>query len=88
MTIGRTALGINKTDGRHEERANRVRRCVAASLSDNGGQPSRISCQDLPKALCGRSSVTFDLRQCDQHPQGRPERGGPYLEEIPRPRLS
>ena len=51
MTIGRTALGINKTDGRHEERANRVRRCVAASLSDNGGQPYRISCQDLPKAL-------------------------------------
>ena len=50
-TIGRTALGINKTDGRHEERANRVRRCVVASLSDNGGQPSRISCQDLPKAL-------------------------------------
>ena len=42
-------------------------------------------CQET---LCDRSSVTFDLRQCDQHPQGRPERGGPYLEKIPCPRLS
>ena len=42
-------------------------------------------CQET---LCDRSSVTFDLRQCDQHPQGRLERGGPYLEQIPCPRLS
>ena len=40
------------------------------------------------ETLCNRSSVTCDLRQCDQHPQGKPERAGPYLEEIPCPRLS
>ena len=28
MTLGRTIRGINKTEGRHDERANRVRRCA------------------------------------------------------------
>ena len=36
MTPVRSKLGINKTDGLHEERANQPHRCVAASLSDDG----------------------------------------------------
>ena len=33
MTLGRTTLGINKTDCRHDERADQVRRCVTAEPS-------------------------------------------------------
>ena len=43
MSIGRSTLGINKTVGRHEERANQVHRCVAAAISDDGGQLSHVS---------------------------------------------
>ena len=43
MTIVRTNAGINKTAGRHEERANQVDRCVAAGISDDGGQLSHVS---------------------------------------------
>ena len=38
--IERTTAGINKLEGRHDERANQVREYVAAGLSDDGdGQP-------------------------------------------------
>ena len=38
--IERTTAGINKPEGRHDERANQVREYVAAGLSDDGdGQP-------------------------------------------------
>ena len=43
MTLGRTTAGINKTDGRHDEIPNQVRRCVAASPSDDGGQFSNFA---------------------------------------------
>ena len=38
----RTTAGINKADRRDEERANRLHRCVAAGISDDGGQLSRF----------------------------------------------
>ena len=46
MTIGRTTAGINNTDCRYGERVDQVRRCVAASLSDDGVQLARISWLD------------------------------------------
>ncbi len=51
MTIGRTAASINKMEGRHDERPKQVRRCVAAGLADDAGQPSRISWLNLPRDL-------------------------------------
>ena len=42
VPIGLTAWSINKTDGRHEERANQVHRCVAAGPADGAGQLSNF----------------------------------------------
>ena len=38
MTIGRTKWGINKGRAPAHRTANQLHRCVAASLSDDGGQ--------------------------------------------------
>ena len=89
MTLVRTNESINRAEAvgtthgqiRFSDALRRVLPTRLTSYLEFGG---RI-CQET---LCDRSSVTFDLRQCDQHPQGKPERGGPYLEKIPCPRLS
>ena len=51
MTLGRTTAGINKGRMPAHRTANQLHRCVAASLSDDGGQLSRISWLDLPGDL-------------------------------------
>ena len=51
MTIMRSTSGINNADGRHDERANRVHRCVAAGLADEADQLSLISWLDPPGGL-------------------------------------
>ena len=43
MTFERITAGINKTDRRHDERADQVRRCVTAGISNGAGQLSPIS---------------------------------------------
>ena len=43
MNIMRSKSGINKAEGRHDESPNQVRRCVAASPSDDGGQFSHFA---------------------------------------------
>ena len=63
MTPVRSKSGINKTDGRHEERANRVRRCVAASPSDDVVSYLEFGGRICQETLCDRSSVTLDVRQ-------------------------
>ena len=63
MILERTAASVNKTDGRHEERANRVRRCVAAVLPDESYQLSRISMLDRPRNLVRPNVGNICLRQ-------------------------
>ena len=73
MTLGRTTAGINNTDCRYGERVDQVRRCVAASLSDDGVQLARISWLDPDPGTAEEETLrdpgwkfmeTFDLRQC------------------------
>ena len=51
MTTVRTMTGINKAEGRHDERPKQVCRCVVISLADDAGQLSRMSWLDLPGDL-------------------------------------
>ena len=59
MTPVRIKTGINKAEDAH-----RVRRCVAASLSDDGGQLSRISWLDPPGDPMRPNVDNICLRQC------------------------
>ena len=65
MTLGRTTAGINNTDCRYGERVDQVRRCVAASLSDDGVQLARISWLDPLEVWPESHSAGFALRLAD-----------------------
>ena len=56
--------GINKTDCRHDERADQVRRCVTAGISNGAGSYLQFRDWIRQETLCDRSLVTFDVRQC------------------------
>ena len=61
--------------------AHRVRRCVAASLSDDGVSYLQFRGWICQETLCDRSLVTFDVRQC-AFPSS-PQCPGPAFRPLP-----
>ena len=64
MTLGRIRWGINKTEDRHDERANLVRRCVVVVLPTTLAIYLQFRDWIRQETLLDLSSVTFDVRQC------------------------